>query len=175
MVAAKENARLTDARRRACHKKDAEEIEKLKSELAKHQEDAAVITDLKAQLAERAKDTARIEELKVDLSRAEKNKQEADEKLASIQSECARKIAEADKAVSSLERELRGLKTSGLPEIASIKADLEKRESLIISLKDALKKSQEDNGSLQSRVAELQEKMTTAVMDYFASPDDLGT
>ena len=42
----------------------------------------------------------------MDLSRAEKNKQEADEKLASIQSECARKIAEADKAASSLEREL---------------------------------------------------------------------
>ena len=40
---------------------------------------------------------------------------------------------------------------------------------MIISLKDSLTKSQEDNDSLQNRVAELQEKMTTAVMDYFDS------
>ena len=51
LAAAKENARLADARRRAGRKRDAEEIEKLKSELTKHQEDAAVIADLRAQLA----------------------------------------------------------------------------------------------------------------------------
>ena len=74
-----------------------------------------MIAELRAQLAERAKDTARIEELRVDLVRADKRKQEVDEKLASIQAECARKIAEADKAVSSSEQELQELKTSSLP------------------------------------------------------------
>ena len=169
LTATKQHSQITEARRKTGRKKDAEEIEKLKAELAKHQEDAAIISDLRAQLEEHAKDTSRIEELETDLARAEKSKKEVDEKLASIQSECARKIAEADKAVSSLERELQELKTSSVPEVASLKADVERRESLIASLKEALAKSKEENGSLQSRVAELQEKMKTAVKDYFES------
>ena len=105
----------------------------------------------------------------MDLARAEKSKREVDEKLASIQVECARKITEADKPVSTLERELQELKTRSLPEVASLKADVERRESLIASLKEALAKSKEENGSLQGRVAELQEKMKNAVMDYMES------
>ena len=67
LTATKQHSQIAEARRKAGHKKDAEEIEKLKVELAKHQEDAATISDLRAQLEERAKDASRIKELDLSL------------------------------------------------------------------------------------------------------------